>query len=70
VELACHPGHWDPSLIGRDCREDDGLLQRRVDELRLLHLPSFLDACRRAGFTRVGPSELLARRARGYSHAA
>jgi predicted glycoside hydrolase/deacetylase ChbG (UPF0249 family) len=70
VELACHPGHWDPCLIGRDCRQDDGLLQRRVDELRLLHQPSFLHACRRAGFTRVAPSELLARRARGYSHAA
>jgi predicted glycoside hydrolase/deacetylase ChbG (UPF0249 family) len=70
VELACHPGYWDPTLIGRDCREDDGLLQRRVDELRLLHQPSFLEACRRAGFTRVAPSELLARRAGGHSHAA
>src|SRR5262249_51771405 len=29
VELMCHPGHWDPTLVGRDCREGDGLQQRR-----------------------------------------
>jgi chitin disaccharide deacetylase len=70
VELACHPGHFDATLFGRDCTEHDGLAQRRVEELRLLHHPRFLDACRKAGFTRVTPSELLARRTRGLSHAA
>jgi predicted glycoside hydrolase/deacetylase ChbG (UPF0249 family) len=70
VELACHPGHMDRTLIGRDCREDDGLMRRRVDELHLLHQPSFAAACRRAGFTLVSPSELLARRPRGHRHAA
>jgi predicted glycoside hydrolase/deacetylase ChbG (UPF0249 family) len=70
VELACHPGHFDPMLIGRDCTAHDGLAQRRVDELRLLHQPHFAEACRRAGFLRVTPSELLARRKRGRADAA
>jgi predicted glycoside hydrolase/deacetylase ChbG (UPF0249 family) len=70
VELACHPGHRDATLIGRDCTEHDGLLQRRVDELRLLQQPNFLEACREAGFTRIAPSELLARRTEGLAHAA
>ncbi|HEY7424331.1 MAG TPA: ChbG/HpnK family deacetylase [Gemmataceae bacterium] len=70
VELACHPGHRDPTLIGRDCTEDDGLVQRRVDELRLLQQPNFREAWRRAGFTPVTPSELLARRAGRLAHAA
>jgi hypothetical protein len=69
VELACHPGYWDDTLIGRDCGPDDGLLQRRVDEFHLLRRPSFLEACRRAGFTLVAPSELAAR-VRGFVHAA
>jgi predicted glycoside hydrolase/deacetylase ChbG (UPF0249 family) len=70
VELACHPGHPDDTLLGRDCRPGDGLLDRRVDELHLLRQPSFPEACRGAGFTRVSPSELLARTGRGLSHAA
>jgi hypothetical protein len=70
VELACHPGHPDPTLLGRDCHEGDGLMQRRVDELHLLNQPSFGAACRRAGFTLVSPSELPARRTRGLRHVA
>jgi predicted glycoside hydrolase/deacetylase ChbG (UPF0249 family) len=70
VELACHPGHPDPTLLGRDCHEGDGLLQRRVDELHLLNQPSFPAACRRAGFMLVPPSALLAQRPRGLRHAA
>ncbi len=61
VELACHPGHLDATLVGRDNQEDDGLQQRRVDEYRLLSDPSFDEACRRAGFVRVTPSEWVAR---------
>jgi hypothetical protein len=45
-------------------------MKRRVDELHLLYQPSFAAACRRAGFTLVSPSELLARRPRGHRHAA
>jgi predicted glycoside hydrolase/deacetylase ChbG (UPF0249 family) len=70
VELACHPGHWDTTLIGRDCSEHDGLLQRRVDELRLVQQANFLEACRLAGFTRIAPSQLLAQRTRRLAHAA
>lgn len=70
VELACHPGHPDTTLLGRDCTERDGLLQRRVDELSLLHQPSFLDACEQARFRRVSPTELLGHGAGRFAHAA
>jgi hypothetical protein len=70
VELACHPGYRDETLIGRDCGANDGLLQRRVDELHLLRQPRFLEACRQAGFTRVAPSALVAGDVRGLPHAA
>jgi chitin disaccharide deacetylase len=55
VELMVHPGYFDETLIGRDCRADDGLQQRRVDELDLLRRPAFLDACRGAGFGIMTP---------------
>lgn len=70
VELACHPGYYDATLIGRDCGADDGLLQRRVDELHLLKQPNFGAAIRAAGFQLVAPSELTARAGRGFSYAA
>ena len=70
VELACHPGYHDPTLIGRDCTSDDGLLQRRVDELKLLSEPSFIEACRAAGFERVSPAELVGFHGARISHAA
>jgi predicted glycoside hydrolase/deacetylase ChbG (UPF0249 family) len=70
VELACHPGHHDITLIGRDCTARDGRLRRRVDELRLLGQPAFAEACRRAGFRPVAPAELRARWPRGASHVA
>jgi predicted glycoside hydrolase/deacetylase ChbG (UPF0249 family) len=69
VELACHPGHYDATLIGRDCGAADGFLQRRVDELTLLSDGSFLEAVRAAGFHLVAPSA-LARLPRGCAHAA
>jgi predicted glycoside hydrolase/deacetylase ChbG (UPF0249 family) len=70
VELACHPGRRDPTLIGRDCTEQDGMVQRRIEELRLLQQPNFLDACRQAGFMLVSASELLARQTGRIAHAA
>jgi chitin disaccharide deacetylase len=70
VELACHPGYYDATLIGRDCGADDGLLQRRVDELALLKEPSFAAAIRAAGFQLTAPSELIASGGRGLSNAA
>jgi predicted glycoside hydrolase/deacetylase ChbG (UPF0249 family) len=69
VELSCHPGHHDDTLPGRDCRPGDGLQQRRVDEMHLLQQPRFEEACRRASFTRVGPTALASCR-RGLAHAA
>jgi chitin disaccharide deacetylase len=58
VELTCHPGYLDMTLIGRDCTPDDGQLQRRIHELHLLRQPSFRAACHGAGFTLLFPSEL------------
>ena len=55
VELACHPGHHDDTLIGRDCTRADGLLQRRVDEWRLLNQADFLETVAEAGFAIVQP---------------
>ena len=69
VELACHPGYWDTTLIGRDCQENDGLLQRRVDELFLLQQPGFLEAVERCGFELVAPSEIGVE-SQGLRHAA
>jgi predicted glycoside hydrolase/deacetylase ChbG (UPF0249 family) len=59
VELMCHPGELDPTLVGRDCTETDGLLQQRVNELRWLNAPEFMDAVRAAGFRLTTPSELV-----------
>ena len=70
VELTCHPGYWDPSLIGRDCTAWDGRLQRRVSEFHLLRNPSFPEACRRAGFTMVSPSQINRRPMGRGAHAA
>jgi len=58
VELSCHPGHPDATLIGRDCKANDGLMQRRVDEWALMHHPSFVETCRRLGFVLISPGEL------------
>jgi predicted glycoside hydrolase/deacetylase ChbG (UPF0249 family) len=70
VELTCHPGYLDPSLIGRDAWPSDGQLQRRVREWHLLQHAAFEHVCREAGFTLVAPSELLRVQARGQAHAA
>ena len=70
VELTCHPGYLDTTLIGRDCTATDGQLQRRVRELHLLRQPSFEDACRQAGFTLASPAELRKLQAEGRAEAA
>jgi chitin disaccharide deacetylase len=60
VELTCHPGYKDESLVDRDCAADDGQQERRVRELELLRQPAFHDVCRQAGFQLVSPTELAA----------
>lgn len=54
VELTCHPGLRDLTLVGRDGTEDDGLIQRRIDEYFLLLHPGFKEACQQAGFQLSG----------------
>jgi predicted glycoside hydrolase/deacetylase ChbG (UPF0249 family) len=70
VELTCHPGYLDLSLLGRDCTEDDGMLQRRVRELELLRLPSFSAACRQAGLYLAAPARIGRMHARTWARAA
>jgi predicted glycoside hydrolase/deacetylase ChbG (UPF0249 family) len=60
VELSCHPGHRDNTVLGRDCHPGDGLLERRIDEFRLLAQPEFIETCRSAGFTLRSVSRWLA----------
>jgi chitin disaccharide deacetylase len=60
VELMCHPGQHDPTLVGRDCTASDGLLQQRVNELGWLSDTAFLDAAKDAGFRLAAPSEFVA----------
>lgn len=57
VELTCHPGCLDASLVGRDCRAGDGQLERRVRERDLLQSDSFPQAAHAAGFRIVSPDE-------------
>jgi len=70
VELTCHPGYRDETLVGRDCTLNDGQLERRVHELSLLRHESFLAACRQACFTLVSPSQMAHLRSRRTVHAA
>lgn len=59
VELMCHPGRLDPTLAGRDCTGNDGLMQQRVNELRWLRDSAFVDAAEEAGFRLVSPSAFI-----------
>ena len=59
VELACHPGHLDETLAGRDGTLADGQLHRRAAELARLADPAFLDHVRAAGFHLVTAAELM-----------
>lgn len=58
VELTCHPGLYDETLIGRDCTRDDGMLERRVREHELLGHEDFIAATQQAGFTIINPKQL------------
>lgn len=58
VELTCHPGLRDETLLGRDCSPGDGQMERRVREFRLLCHESFRQACRAAGFRVAAPADV------------
>jgi predicted glycoside hydrolase/deacetylase ChbG (UPF0249 family) len=60
VELACHPGHEDSTLEGRDGSAGDGLRRRRIREYELMACPTFTEAVKRAGFVLTAPSQLIA----------
>jgi predicted glycoside hydrolase/deacetylase ChbG (UPF0249 family) len=70
VELTCHPGHLDATLVGRDCTPEDGQVQRREREFYLLRQPSFREAYLQAGFTLAAPSDLTKLQKRVSAHAA
>ena len=56
VELMCHPGYDDATLVGRDGQPGDGTIERRARELQLLRGDSFAAAVRDAGFQLVAPT--------------
>jgi predicted glycoside hydrolase/deacetylase ChbG (UPF0249 family) len=60
VELTCHPGYADPTLLGRDATATNGQMERRPDEWNLLFHVHFEEACALAGFQRIAPSQLRA----------
>ncbi len=69
VELVCHPGYEDRTLIGRDCIDGDGLMPWRVDEFALLDRADFGEIVAAAGFRLRSPTAWL-EGARGHVHAA
>jgi predicted glycoside hydrolase/deacetylase ChbG (UPF0249 family) len=55
VELMVHPGYHDETLVGRDCEANDGGMERRIREYRLLSAKRLDEAIGEAGFQRVSP---------------
>jgi hypothetical protein len=70
VELTCHPGFLDTTLIGRDCAAHDAQMLRREREYHLLRQTHFAEACCQAGFILVSPSEIAQRFTAGKLRAA
>jgi predicted glycoside hydrolase/deacetylase ChbG (UPF0249 family) len=70
VELTCHPGHLDLTLMNRDAHAGDGQLQRRVREFALLQESAFPGACEEADFILAAPADLVRRSAPGDRNAA
>jgi predicted glycoside hydrolase/deacetylase ChbG (UPF0249 family) len=55
VEIYCHPGYRDDSLIGRD--GDAASCHRRPHELAFLRSPVFDDAIQKSGMRPIRPSQ-------------
>ena len=70
VELTCHPGHRDETLIGRDCTAEDGRVEARVEEFKHLSSAAFAKAFSDAGLAIVRPSSIPWRASRSVGHAA
>jgi predicted glycoside hydrolase/deacetylase ChbG (UPF0249 family) len=70
VELTCHPGHRDETLIGRDCTVDDGRVEARVEEFKHLSSAVFAQAYSDAGLVIANPSTIFSRTPRSVGHAA
>jgi predicted glycoside hydrolase/deacetylase ChbG (UPF0249 family) len=70
VELTCHPGYLDTTLLGRDATPQDGQMKRRVHELERLRRDEFHQACLRAGLVRVPPGWLYRAQGQERIHAA
>lgn len=70
IELTCHPGHRDETLIGRDCTSRDGRVQARVEEFNRLADPQFKKLVSELGFELKRPSEFLAAATLELPHAA
>lgn len=58
VELCCHPGYRDESLIGRDCDSGAGL-DRRTWELSLLQKDDFFHQVHGQGYRLTYPSQVV-----------
>jgi predicted glycoside hydrolase/deacetylase ChbG (UPF0249 family) len=59
VELTCHPGFLDATLVGRDGTWTDGQIHRRVHEYEQLHQTEFLQAVHDEGFTLIRGADLM-----------
>lgn len=59
VELTCHPGHLDRTLVGRDGTMADGQIHRRVAEFERLNEPRFQETVRGVGFVPVNAEDLV-----------
>lgn len=60
VELMCHPGHDDVTLLGRDATPTNGQRERRVHEWYRLWSHSFREAVEENGFVQTRAGELTA----------
>ncbi|MFL5329547.1 MAG: carbohydrate deacetylase [Gemmataceae bacterium] len=58
VELTCHPGLTDPTILGRDAMPGDGNIERRAQEFALLSRSDFRDAVSQNAFRLTRPSEI------------
>ncbi|CAN5593587.1 chitin disaccharide deacetylase [soil metagenome] len=58
LELTCHPGHLDATLVGRDGSLADGQLHRRAAEFARLSNPVFLECLKAQGFQIVSAEKL------------